>query len=130
MAVSAVIHKGRLQRRLDPCYLGKIDISGKLPAVFRFKVKFLNLVSVNHHDAGFFRVGGIDKHFLRHGFRLHDPRRRRPTRGMARLVACLVRAIANGAAPAGASKPPALCLNCIARVIAVLLRRMAVGYVT
>ncbi|MEM8633039.1 MAG: hypothetical protein AAGF74_17590, partial [Pseudomonadota bacterium] len=27
---------------------------------------FLDLRSVHHHDAGLFRVGGVDKHFLCH----------------------------------------------------------------
>ncbi len=35
MAIAAVIDEGRLQRRLDPRYLGKIDVSSKLLAVRR-----------------------------------------------------------------------------------------------
>jgi hypothetical protein len=66
VAIAAVVDKGRLKRRLDPRYLGKVDVPGKLSAAFCFKIEFLDLVSVNHHDAGFFRVGGINKHFLWH----------------------------------------------------------------
>ena len=67
VAVAAVIDKGRLQRRLHPCHLGEIDVSGKLPFVHRLEVEFFNLVSVHHHDAGFFRMGGIDQHLFGHG---------------------------------------------------------------
>jgi hypothetical protein len=38
----------------------------KLTFVEVFVVEFLNLVSINHYNAGFLRVGGIDKHFLWH----------------------------------------------------------------
>jgi hypothetical protein len=31
-----------------------------------FEVEFVNLVSVHHDDAGLFRVGGVDEHFLGH----------------------------------------------------------------
>ena len=71
VAVAAVIDEGRLQRGFDPGYFREIDIAGELPLVFRFKVEFLDLVSVNHHDAGLFRVGGVDEHLLSHIFRSH-----------------------------------------------------------
>ena len=92
MPVPTVIHKRRLQRRFDPCYLGEIDIAGKLPFVFGFKVEFLNLVSVDHHNAGLFRVGGVDKHFLSHKSLLHNRNRALPG-GLSRLELCLVWAI-------------------------------------
>ncbi len=67
MAISAVIHKGRLQRRFHPRDLGKVNVPGELPLVYCFKVKFFDLVSVHHHNAGLFRVGGVYQHFLDHG---------------------------------------------------------------
>ena len=83
--ITAVIDKGRLQRRLDPRYFCKIDVASQLAFVFRFKVELFNLVSVHHHNARFLGVGGIDKHFLSHVFRLHDVAdRRHNRRGPAR----------------------------------------------
>ena len=66
VAIAAVIHKSRLKRRFDARYFCEIDVASKLAFVFRFKIEFLDLVSVHHHDAGFFRVGGVDEHFLCH----------------------------------------------------------------
>jgi len=80
VAVSAVVHESRLQRRLDTGYLGEIDVSRKLAFVDGFKIEFLNLVSVHHDHPGFFGVGGIDKHLLDHDIpinRPHDPDRSR-----------------------------------------------------
>ena len=78
MAIAAIVNERSLKRWFDPCYFCEIYISGELPFVFGFKVKFLNLVSVNHHDAGLFRVGGIDKHFLGHLVFLHPRKRLSP----------------------------------------------------
>jgi hypothetical protein len=64
VAVSAVIHEGRLQRRFDPRHLGEVDVPRKLAFVDGFKVEFLDLVSVDHDHPSFLGVGGIDKHFL------------------------------------------------------------------
>jgi hypothetical protein len=44
-----------------------------LPFVDGFKVELLDLVAVYHHNAGFFRVRGIDKHFLCHVSNSHMP---------------------------------------------------------
>ena len=40
-----------------------------------FEVKSFNLVSVQNHDPGLFRVGGIDQHCLGHGIYLRGARR-------------------------------------------------------
>ena len=64
--VAAVVDEGRLQRGFDPRYLCEVDVAGELPLVLGFKVEFLDLVSVHHHDAGLFRVGGVDEHLLCH----------------------------------------------------------------
>ena len=42
MAVAAILHEGRLQRRLDARHLGKIDISLELFVLSRFEIKFLD----------------------------------------------------------------------------------------
>jgi hypothetical protein len=78
VAVAAIIDEGRLKRWLDPRYFCEIDVASKLALVFGFKVEFLDLVSINHHNAGFLRVGGIDKHFVWHKFRVHSRRARLP----------------------------------------------------
>mmetsp|Transcript_18163 Transcript_18163/g.28373 ORF Transcript_18163/g.28373 Transcript_18163/m.28373 type:complete len:697 (-) Transcript_18163:5201-7291(-) len=106
MAIAAIVHKGRLKRRFNPCYFCEIDVAGKLAFVFRFKVEFLNLVSVHHHDAGLFRVGGIDKHFLGHSLSLHNSASAAPG-GATDLGSCLFWAIRDArqvgpiSAPAG-----------------------------
>ena len=68
VAVAAVVDEGRLQRRLDARDLGEVDVAGELPLVKRLEVEFLDPVPVHDHDAGLFRVRGIDQHFLGHGF--------------------------------------------------------------
>ena len=68
MAIAAIVNKGRLKRRFDPGYFCKVNVASELALVFRFKVKFLDFVSVDHHNAGFLRVGGVDEHLLCHVF--------------------------------------------------------------
>ena len=84
VTVPTIIYKGRLKRRLNARYFCEIDVASKLAFVFRLKVKFLNFVSVDHHNTGFFRVGGIDKHFLSHGIRLRPAQRVAATRSLTR----------------------------------------------
>src|SRR5215831_18627563 len=45
MAVAAVVDERRLQRRLDPRYLSKVDVASQLTAARRFKIEFLNAVA-------------------------------------------------------------------------------------
>jgi len=80
VAVAAVVDEGGLQRGLDPRHLGQIDVSGQLALVQGFKIELFDLVSVHHDDAGFFRMGGVDKHFLGHVFPLR-PKRMDPPGG-------------------------------------------------
>ena len=82
--VPAVIDKGRLKRRFDPCDLCEVDVSGQLPLVYCLKVEFLDLVAVHHHDAGLFRMGGIDKHLLCHDI-LMRPGTADPDRSVLRV---------------------------------------------
>ena len=74
MPVSAVIDESGLQRWFDPSYLCKIDVASQLAFELAFKIKFFDLVAVHHHDAGFLRMGGIDKHFLWHFVHSHMAR--------------------------------------------------------
>ena len=64
VAVAAVIDERRLQRRLDPGYLGEIDVSSELLAVGRLEIELLNPVATQHDHPGFFRMGRIDEHFV------------------------------------------------------------------
>ncbi len=56
VAVSAVFHEGRLERRFDPGDLREIDIPAQLLPVSGFEVEFFDLLTTHHHDPGFFRV--------------------------------------------------------------------------
>ncbi len=71
MTVAAVIDKSGLQRGFDAGYFCQVDIASQLAFVLRFKIKLFDFVSVDHHNAGFFRVGGIDKHLLCHVVQSH-----------------------------------------------------------
>jgi hypothetical protein len=66
VAVPAILNEGRLQRRLDPGDLGEVDISAKLFALCGLEVELFNAIAADHHDPGFFRMGGIDQHLVRH----------------------------------------------------------------
>ncbi len=70
VSIAAVVDEGRLQRRLDPGYLGEIDISAKLFPVFGFEVEFLNAISADDDHPSFLGVAGIDEHFIGHKARL------------------------------------------------------------
>jgi hypothetical protein len=72
VAVATIVDKRSLQRRFDPRYFCQIYVASQLSLGLTFKIKFFDLVSVYNHDAGFFRVRGIDKHFLCHFVRSHD----------------------------------------------------------
>ena len=60
MAIAAKIDERRLQRRFNPGYFGKIDITLDLLVFSRFKVEFLNPVALEHRHPGFFLVARID----------------------------------------------------------------------
>ena len=122
--VAAVIEESRLQRRVDPGYLGEIDVASKLALVFGFKIEFLDLVSIHDHDTRLFRVGGIDKHFLGHCVHSHGESPRDPG-GPEGKSACLLGAIMRADRDTGAGRRgSALSLLSIilSRLIAVLLR--------
>ena len=64
VAVAAVIDEGGLQRRLDPGYLGEIDIASELLAVGRLEIELLNPVAAQNDHPGLLRVGRIDEHLV------------------------------------------------------------------
>ena len=66
MAIAAVLDERGLQAGLDPDYFGEIDIPFKLPFGRRLDIEIFKSGTIQHHDAGFFRVRGIDQHALRH----------------------------------------------------------------
>ena len=66
MPVAAIIDKGGLQRRLDACHLGKVDVASELPAAGGLEIEFFNAVSTHHDHPGLFRVGGVDEHLVGH----------------------------------------------------------------
>ena len=128
VAVAAVIDEGRLQRRLDPGDLGEVDVAGELPLVQRLEVEFLDPVPVHHHDAGLFRVGGVDQHFLCHDVFRERPAGR-PACGRAGVVRFGDDAAARGPTPTHSTRPVGAAGRGIgsgpARFTAVCLRRRA-----
>ena len=67
VAVAAVLDEGRLQRRLNARHLGEIDIAAELFSVgWLSKSKSSTRFPSSDDHPGFFRVGGVDQHFLGH----------------------------------------------------------------
>ena len=62
VAVAAIVDESCLQRRFYPGNLGEIDIALDLLVFSRFKIEFLNPVSLEHRHPGFFLVARIDQH--------------------------------------------------------------------
>jgi hypothetical protein len=68
VAIAAVIDEGRLQRRFDARDLGEVDVAAQEFAGGGLEVELFYAARPEHHDPGFLRVGGIDKHLVvRHG---------------------------------------------------------------
>ena len=67
MAATAIFHEGRLQAGLYADDFGEIDIAFELLLGRGLDVEILEAVTVQHHNAGFFRVGGVDQHAFGHG---------------------------------------------------------------
>ena len=62
LAVAAILHESRLQRRLNPRHLGKIDVSLERPLGRGLEIKFLDLRTVENNHAGLFPVAGVYQH--------------------------------------------------------------------
>jgi hypothetical protein len=67
VAVAAIIHEGRLQRRLDPGHLGKVDVALDLPLGGALEIEVDEMVFIEHDHPGLFGVGRVDQHALGHG---------------------------------------------------------------
>jgi hypothetical protein len=66
VAIAAIFDERGLQRRLYAGDLGEVDIAAQLFALGGFEIKFFDAIAANHDNPGFFRVGGIDQHFVGH----------------------------------------------------------------
>ncbi len=66
LAVAAIFHEGRLQRRLHARHLGQIDIAFERPLGGGLEIEFLDLVTVENDDAGLFPVARVDEHAFGH----------------------------------------------------------------
>ena len=66
MAVAAILDEGGLEAGLHADHLGEVDVPLELPLGRCLDVEILETVTVQHHHAGFFRVGGVDQHALGH----------------------------------------------------------------
>jgi hypothetical protein len=64
--VAAVFDERGLQARFDADNLGEVNVPFELAFGRGLKVKIFEAVPVQNHDAGFFRVRGIDQHTLGH----------------------------------------------------------------
>ena len=68
LAVAAIFHERRLERRLHARHLREIDVSLERPLGRGLEIKFLDLLSVENDHPGLFRVAGVDKHALGHEY--------------------------------------------------------------
>ena len=66
---AAIFHEGRLQAGLHADDLGEVDVAFELLLGRCLDVEIFEAVTVQHHHAGFFRVGGVDQHAFRHSVR-------------------------------------------------------------
>ena len=66
MAVAAIFHESGLEAGFHPHDLGEVDVAFQLALRRCLNVKIFEAISVQHHDAGFFRVRGVDQHTLGH----------------------------------------------------------------
>ena len=67
VTVAAIFDEGGLQARFDPDDLGEVDVALELLLGRRLDVVVVEPVTVQHDDAGLFRVGRVDQHALGHG---------------------------------------------------------------
>ncbi len=67
VAIAAIVDEGGLERRLDPGYLGEIDVAAELAAAGGLEIEFLDPVAAKHDHPGLLRMGRVDKHLVWHG---------------------------------------------------------------
>ena len=63
---AAIFHETGLQRGLHPHHAGEVDIAFQLLLGGTLNVEILKTLTVQHHHAGLFRVGGVDQHAFCH----------------------------------------------------------------
>ena len=66
VTVAAILDEGGLQGGLYARDLGEIDIAAQLFALGGLEIKLFDAIAADHNDPSFFRVGGIDQHFVGH----------------------------------------------------------------
>jgi len=66
VAIAAIFDERRLQRRFNAGNLGEIDIALELLVLGGLEVKFLDAVSIEDGDPGFFPVPRVDQHTRGH----------------------------------------------------------------
>jgi hypothetical protein len=66
VAVAAIFDEGGLQGGLYPRDLGEVDVAAQLLALGGLEIKLFDAIATDHNDPGFFRVSGIDQHFVWH----------------------------------------------------------------
>ena len=67
VAVAAILHERRLQRRLDADDLGEIDVALEGLAGRRLEIEFFKSCSIDDDHPGLFGVARIDEHAPCHG---------------------------------------------------------------
>ena len=67
MAVAAIVDERRLERRLDPRHLGKIDVALELELGGSLEIEIGEMPVIEHDRPGFLRVVRVDQHAFDHG---------------------------------------------------------------
>ncbi len=62
VAIAAIIDERRLERRLDPSYLGEINVTLELFMLFGLEIKFLDPGSLDDGDPSFLGMARVDQH--------------------------------------------------------------------
>ena len=72
VAVAAVFHERRLERRFDADDLGEVDVALEGLAARGFEVEFLEAGSIDDDHAGLFGMAGVYQHAAGHGLALPE----------------------------------------------------------
>ncbi len=66
VTIAAIIDERGLKRRFDPRHFREVDIAPQRPFACRLEVELFDPITPEHHHPGFFRVRGVDDHFVCH----------------------------------------------------------------
>ena len=66
VAIAAIVDEGRLKRRLHARHFREVNIASQRFLIGGLEIEFLDFITAQHHNPGFFRVGGVDQHFVGH----------------------------------------------------------------